>query len=144
MKRGCEKFVPALAYLFCLALPGSCLTRFAYILADLCMRFRMIAKEEEYLQDQCWQGKRPPQSSRILLSMQGLDYLCVNSQATNPTRCSWELNELEADINPTRIKRCLWSLAVYRMPWSEAFFSVCLLRIFLPSSSCSLTLNECN
>ena len=34
--RGCEKFVPALAYLFCLALPGSCLARFAYFLADLC------------------------------------------------------------------------------------------------------------
>ena len=34
--RGCEKFVPALAYLFCLALPGSCLVRFAYFLADLC------------------------------------------------------------------------------------------------------------
>ena len=27
--RGCEKFVPALAYLFWLALPGSCLARFA-------------------------------------------------------------------------------------------------------------------
>ena len=37
--RGCEKFVPALAYLFCLPLPGSCLARFAYILADLCIRF---------------------------------------------------------------------------------------------------------
>ena len=34
--RGCEKFVPALAYLFCPALPGSCLTRFAYFFADLC------------------------------------------------------------------------------------------------------------
>ena len=34
---GCEKFDPALAYLFCLALPGSCLARFAYFLADLCM-----------------------------------------------------------------------------------------------------------
>ena len=34
--RGCEKFVPALAYLFCLALHGSCLVRFAYFLADLC------------------------------------------------------------------------------------------------------------
>ena len=34
--RGCEKFVPALAYLFCLALPGSCLARFAYFFADLC------------------------------------------------------------------------------------------------------------
>ena len=36
--RGCEKFVTALAYLFCLALPGSCLARFAYFLADLCTR----------------------------------------------------------------------------------------------------------
>ena len=34
--RGCEKYVPALAYLLCLALPGSCLVRFAYFLADLC------------------------------------------------------------------------------------------------------------
>ena len=34
--RGCEKFVPALAYLFCLALPGSCLARFAYLLANFC------------------------------------------------------------------------------------------------------------
>ena len=33
---GCEKFVTALAYLFCLAMPGSCLARFAYFLADLC------------------------------------------------------------------------------------------------------------
>ena len=33
---GCEKFVPALAYLFCMALPGSCLARFAYFLPDLC------------------------------------------------------------------------------------------------------------
>ena len=28
--RGCEKFVPALAYLFCLALPGSCLVRLLF------------------------------------------------------------------------------------------------------------------
>ena len=35
--RGCEKFVIALAYLFCLALVGSCLARFAYFLADLCI-----------------------------------------------------------------------------------------------------------
>ena len=35
--RGCEKFVPALVYLFCLALPGSCLARFAHFLAGLCM-----------------------------------------------------------------------------------------------------------
>ena len=34
--RGCEKFVIALAYLFCLALVGSCLARFTYFLADLC------------------------------------------------------------------------------------------------------------
>ena len=30
---GCEKFVPALAYLFCLALPGSCLARFDLYMA---------------------------------------------------------------------------------------------------------------
>ena len=34
--RGCEKFVTALAYLFCLAVAGSCLARFAYFFADLC------------------------------------------------------------------------------------------------------------
>ena len=34
--RGCEKFVPALAYLFCLALPGFCLARFTNLFADLC------------------------------------------------------------------------------------------------------------
>ena len=34
--RGCEMFFPALAYLFCLPLPGSCLAIFAYLLADLC------------------------------------------------------------------------------------------------------------
>ena len=33
--RGCEKFVIALDYLFCLALVGSCLARFAYFLAYL-------------------------------------------------------------------------------------------------------------
>ena len=33
---GCKKFVIALACLFCLALPESCLARFAYFLADLC------------------------------------------------------------------------------------------------------------
>ena len=36
MVSGCEKFVPALACLFYLALPWSCLARFAYFLADLC------------------------------------------------------------------------------------------------------------
>ena len=35
--RGCEKFVIALAYLLCMPLLGSCLARFAYFLADLCM-----------------------------------------------------------------------------------------------------------
>ena len=38
--RGCEKFIPALAYLFCPALPGSCLARFAYFFADLCIADR--------------------------------------------------------------------------------------------------------
>ena len=35
--RGCEKFLPALAYLFCLALPGSCLARFTYFYCEHCM-----------------------------------------------------------------------------------------------------------
>ena len=34
---GFKKFVSALAFLFCLALTGSCLVRFAYFLADLCI-----------------------------------------------------------------------------------------------------------
>ena len=34
---GCEKFVPALAHLFCPALPGSCFARFSYFFADLCV-----------------------------------------------------------------------------------------------------------
>ena len=29
--RGCDKFVSALAYLLCLALPGSCLARFVWV-----------------------------------------------------------------------------------------------------------------
>ena len=33
---GCEKFVPALAYQFCLALPGSCLARFTNLFWELC------------------------------------------------------------------------------------------------------------
>ena len=37
--RGCKKFVPALTYLFCPALPGSCLARFATFLVDLCTDF---------------------------------------------------------------------------------------------------------
>ena len=34
--RGCEKLVIALAYLFCLAVVGSCLAGFAYFFAGLC------------------------------------------------------------------------------------------------------------
>ena len=36
--RGCEKFLPAFAYLFCLALPGSCLARFTYFFWEHCRR----------------------------------------------------------------------------------------------------------
>ena len=36
MVRGCENIILAHAWLFCLALPGSCLTRFAHFLASLC------------------------------------------------------------------------------------------------------------
>ena len=43
MIRGCEKFVLALAHLFCPALPGSCLARFAYFFADLCTRNRNLS-----------------------------------------------------------------------------------------------------
>ena len=42
--RGCENFVPALAYLFGLPLPGSCLARFAYLLADLCT-FQILQRD---------------------------------------------------------------------------------------------------
>ena len=42
--RGCEKFVIALAYLFCLTLPESCLARFTYSLAGLCiLAFKNLA-----------------------------------------------------------------------------------------------------
>ena len=34
--RGCEKFLPALAELFCLALPGSCLARHTNLYLRLC------------------------------------------------------------------------------------------------------------
>ena len=34
--RGCEKFLPALALLFCLTLPGCCLARFAKTFSQLC------------------------------------------------------------------------------------------------------------
>ena len=46
---GCEKFVPAPAYLFCLALPGSCLARFAYFIADLCIRSEYELREHYVL-----------------------------------------------------------------------------------------------
>ena len=39
MVRGCEKFLPVLAWHFCAALPGSCLARFAHFLAGLCIIF---------------------------------------------------------------------------------------------------------
>ena len=38
-----EKFFPAPAYLFCLPLSGSCLARFAYFLADLCISNALLA-----------------------------------------------------------------------------------------------------
>ena len=42
---GCEKFVPALAYLFCLALRGSYLVGFADVLAGLCKDFAELYTE---------------------------------------------------------------------------------------------------
>ena len=38
MVRGLVKFLSAVAYLFCLALPGSCLTRFANLFSLPCIR----------------------------------------------------------------------------------------------------------
>ena len=43
---GCEKLVTALAYLFCLTLAGSCLSRFAYFLADLCKHLYALKGQE--------------------------------------------------------------------------------------------------
>ena len=56
--RGCEKFVPALAYLFCLALSGSCLARFAYFLADLCIVLNLTSYA--YPVDWTYPHRRPP------------------------------------------------------------------------------------
>ena len=39
--RGCENFLPAPARLFCQALPGSLLARFAHLLAGLCTPIRL-------------------------------------------------------------------------------------------------------
>ena len=36
------KFIPAPSYLFCLALPGSCLTRYAKLKSHLCTYFELI------------------------------------------------------------------------------------------------------
>ena len=50
--RGCEKFVIALPYLFCLALDGYCLARLAYFLADLCssvLRQQMFSEKRVML-----------------------------------------------------------------------------------------------
>ena len=44
MVHGCDKFLPALAWLFCLALPGSWLARFAYFLADLCIFYSIYTE----------------------------------------------------------------------------------------------------
>ena len=57
--RGCEKFVLALAYLFCLALVGSCLARFAYFFADLC-----ISATLEVPILKCLKGRGEAQSKR--------------------------------------------------------------------------------
>ena len=58
--RGCEKFVLALPYLFCPALPGSCLVRFAYFLADLSITQISHRCQREVLHK--WNG-HPVQSS---------------------------------------------------------------------------------
>ena len=71
---GCEKYVPALAYLFCLALPGSCLARFAYFLADLCTLYIVIPLfSQEFLR------MRRSQTSRHLIRRQCTCY-AVNSK----------------------------------------------------------------
>ena len=46
--RGCVKFVTAVAYLLCLALPGSCLARFAFFLANLCIRNVEVARNQVF------------------------------------------------------------------------------------------------
>ena len=62
--RGCEKFHPALAYLFCQALPGSCLARFAYFLADLCIGNKMsnAAAWHQFLASLATDGLRSPKT----------------------------------------------------------------------------------
>ena len=68
--RGCEKFVIALAYLFCLALVGSCLARFAYFLAGLCTR----------IATKCGQGGQGVQKSVNLA-----DIICEWSPKIGPS-----------------------------------------------------------
>ena len=46
MVHGCKKFVPALAYLRCLAVPGSCLAYVAYFLADICTKQCLFAGQQ--------------------------------------------------------------------------------------------------
>ena len=43
--RGCEKVVPALAYLFCLALPGSCLAGITDLFWELQKKYANLAKQ---------------------------------------------------------------------------------------------------
>ena len=66
--RGLVKFVPALAYLFCLALPGSCLARFTNLLADLCICFPLPLSTRAALQTT--RARSPP---NLQVEIRGLD-----------------------------------------------------------------------
>ena len=61
--RGCEKFVVALAYVFCLPLPGSCLARFAHLLAGLCTPIRLPLSPGQI----SWEENKPESGSLVTL-----------------------------------------------------------------------------
>ena len=72
--RGYEKCVPALACLFCLALSGSCLARFAYFLTDLCICNLTVLYTT------------PTHQSHVtVLKLQGRQYLNFSRRAHSPS-----------------------------------------------------------
>ena len=60
--RGLVKFVPALAYLFCLALPGSWLARFTNLLRDLCIGAYFPLSESVKVRPGCSKSSNNEQS----------------------------------------------------------------------------------
>ena len=80
--RGCEKFVIALAYLFCLALVGSCLLRFAYFLADLCTKYKQTLV---VCQDRCQDHLLPRGASATVDSETKRNIIFPSKGSVNPT-----------------------------------------------------------